>query len=928
MPGQLFGATALTLGPLSFAAPWLLVAFAVLPILWWLLRLTPPSPRRMVFPAIRLLFDLTPKEETPDRTPWWLILLRALLVVALILGFAHPVWNALKILGEPGPLLLVIDDGWASAPHWQQMQETGRKLIEAAEQSGRAVLLTDTASPGENATKEPLTPLSPAEAKARLAAMTPLPLLEDRAGFADWLERQSPILDKTGQPNIVWLNDGLATNPADGDSAFHDRLGKLGALTVIAPTQAALPLLALPPRRDNDGITVALLRAQRGAAQKTQIRVFDSEGHVLATGDATFAADASRAEAKLAMPAELRNRASYIVVGAGGHAGAVALLDDAMGQKPIGVISNNPSGDAQPLIAETYYIERALAPNDDLRTGTLETLARQPLAMLILPDAVALTPAARRTLGAWIEAGGMLVRFAGPRLAAASTDDLLPVKLRQGSRLLGGTLSWEQTATLAPFPAESPFAGLDVPADIRIERQVLAEPDIALGGKTWARLTDGTPLVTAASRGKGRIVLFHTTANAAWSNLVLSGLFVQMLERLTLTAAGIASDQSENTRPLAPDQVLDGFGKLITAQAGALALSPLEITKGGGTHLPGFYGVKPARRALNLGTAVTALATLDANARSLSLASAFDLKPWLLVIGLLLFIADFLISLILRGFIGPKRAWRGGALSILFLGLLLPHEGGALAEQPQSDMPDADIIAATETTHLAYVRTGAAAVDAISKAGLEGLTAMLLSRTSADIGGPLGVDLENDILAFYPLLYWPVTENQGPLSERAAIKLNQYLAAGGLIFFDTADQNTAGLIRNDNTGSSVLRLQAITRGLDIPPLAPIAPDHVLTRSFYLLKDFPGRWIGGTLWIEENANSTNDGVAGIVVGGNDYAGAWAIDATGQPMFPTTPGGERQRELAYRFGINLVMYALTGNYKSDQVHVPAILERLGQ
>ncbi|MDO9125619.1 MAG: DUF4159 domain-containing protein, partial [Parvibaculum sp.] len=87
-----------------------------------------------------------------------------------------------------------------------------------------------------------------------------------------------------------------------------------------------------------------------------------------------------------------------------------------------------------------------------------------------------------------------------------------------------------------------------------------------------------------------------------------------------------------------------------------------------------------------------------------------------------------------------------------------------------------------------------------------------------------------------------------------------------------------------------------------------------------------------LWVEASladaGSLTNDGVTTILVGSNDYAAAWARDARGRPLFPVSPGGERQREMADRFGVNLVMYALTGNYKADQVHVPALLERLGQ
>ncbi len=118
------------------------------------------------------------------------------------------------------------------------------------------------------------------------------------------------------------------------------------------------------------------------------------------------------------------------------------------------------------------------------------------------------------------------------------------------------------------------------------------------------------------------------------------------------------------------------------------------------------------------------------------------------------------------------------------------------------------------------------------------------------------------------------------------------------------------------------------QGVDIPPLVPVPPDHVLTKAFYLMPDFPGRYAGGTLWVEAGLGADNDGVTSILIGSNDWAGAWAVDALGRPINVVVPGGARQREMAYRFGVNLVMYALTGNYKADQVHVPFILERLGQ
>jgi hypothetical protein len=171
------------------------------------------------------------------------------------------------------------------------------------------------------------------------------------------------------------------------------------------------------------------------------------------------------------------------------------------------------------------------------------------------------------------------------------------------------------------------------------------------------------------------------------------------------------------------------------------------------------------------------------------------------------------------------------------------------------------------------------------------------------------------------------------LSGRALERIDDFMKNGGTIVFDTRDQQTAALLPGRFRGTSsggpgARRLREILLGLDIPPLVPVPKDHVLTKAFYLLNQFPGRWSDGAVWVERHAGGTNDGVSSIIIGSNDWAAAWAIDESGRPIAAVIPGGALQREMAYRFGINLVMYAFTGNYKADQVHIPAILERLGQ
>jgi hypothetical protein len=216
------------------------------------------------------------------------------------------------------------------------------------------------------------------------------------------------------------------------------------------------------------------------------------------------------------------------------------------------------------------------------------------------------------------------------------------------------------------------------------------------------------------------------------------------------------------------------------------------------------------------------------------------------------------------------------------------------------------------------LQTGDARVDDVSARGLGGLTVMLARRTAAELGPPQPVQPGRDDLTFFPLIYWPVTAFY-ELDDVARLAVKEYLRNGGTILFDTQERGG---------GAQAAALRDLAQGLDLPPLVPVGKDHVLTRSFYLLDAFPGRYAGAALWVERAGERVNDGVSPVVAGSSDWASAWALDETRRPIFPVVPGGERQREMAFRFGINLVMYVLTGNYKADQVHMPAIIKRLGQ
>lgn len=920
----------MSFGALAFTAPWLLLGLLALPILWLLLRAVPPAPIVRRFPGVALLLGLTDEDRQADKTPWWLLVLRALAVAAAIVGFAGPVLNPDLRSPGTGPLLILLDGGWADARDWPKRIDKAAALLDEAGRSGRKVAvvrLTDTAE---------AVAFQSAEAwSGRLAAMQPQPWSPDL--MQSWIEALPD-----GGFDSYWLTDGLThKGQAELAAALQDR----GNLTVF---QSPGSVFALRPASFADGeivLTAARLSSAGVADLEVIARGPDPSGidRELARGAFTFEAGATEAQIKLALPPELRNRVNRFELLGQRSAGAVSLSDDSLKRRKIALIGDSADREGLQLLSPTHYLHQALSPVADLIEGGLSDVVPANPDVIILADVATLTQPETDALLDWLDKGGLLLRFAGPRLAASEVsrsaeDVLMPVRLREGGRDLGGAMSWGEAKTLAPFAEGSPFHGLEIPADVTVSQQVLAQPDPELVSRTIAALGDGTPLVTRKAVGAGQVVLFHVTANAEWSSLPLSGLFVQMLERLAVSTRPAQPDAKDLAGlTWVPEKVMDAFG--VAANAGDVAgVEGAALAEGlkTGPHAglpPGLYASAERKVALNVVAADTVLAVArwptGTVVDGIEMVKAQALKGWLLSLAMGLLALDILAALWLSGRLG--RAAR--ALPVMFALFLLPQDGRA--QSPE----DLRGIEATRGVVLAHVLTGNAEVDRVAQAGLYGLGETLWQRTSIEPEPPMGVDIEKDDLAFFPFLYWPITPDQPIPSQAAYTRLNRFLRTGGMILFDTRDGDVAGLSGSSTPEGQMLKL--IASGLDIPPLEPIPKDHVLTRSFYLLQDFPGRYAGGTVWVEAAPpdaeqsegmpfRNLNDGVTPVIIGGGDWASAWALDENYMTMFPVGRGyaGEKQREIAYRFGVNVIMHVLTGNYKSDQVHVPALLERLGE
>ncbi len=932
--------------PFVFTSPYILFGLLALPAIWWLLRLTPPRPKAEVFPPLKILATVLKREETPSKSPWWLTLLRMALAAAVIFALADPVVNPRNnSIAGSGPLVLVVDNSWASAPDWERRVATAQALIGDAERADRPVSISFTADAEHDAVSG-----TTAVALEKLAAAKPKPLMPDRVRTAEAI---TEALNGTTPGTLAYLTDGVQT--AQDENAMR-------TLASLSPAEFRIvkgdgkAIAAITGATNNaDAMSVTLSRLDTAEAARLTVNAQDSQGRILANGTASFAPGEAETTATVEAPFELRNDFARLSLEGVSTAGAVHLLDDGFRRRRVALLAGETGNDFQPLLQPLYYISRALQPfvdlipqrQADLAQAIPEILQSNP-SVIVMADIGRLPQETYEPMQRWLAAGGTLIRFAGPRLAAAPADDpLVPVTLRQGERALGGALSWAEPQPLADFPAFGAFAGMPKADGILVKRQVLAEPTPDLAERTWASLADGTPLVTTRTVEAGRIVLFHVSAEASWSDLPISGHFVDMLRRIVqLSKAGGASASAN-----APAAALPPF-RLLTAE-GALSAEigtarPLEMRAGqpprtGFDNPPGLYGTEDGFVALNLLPAGATLRPLDASVAGVNTTSealigetAKSLRPALFIAAFLMLIADSLIVLFMNGAFARLPKARSATVATLLLALgafaaMSPTD--ARADDPKPG--DEQIFERLDTTHLAYVRTGEDDVDRISEQGLQGLSEFLTWRTTLEPGQPVGLDISKDELSFYPIIYWPVSATAPMPSSAAISRIDAYMRAGGTVLFDTRDQFSS--LDTGATSPNGERLQAILANIDIPPLEPVPEDHVLTRSFYLLTNFPGRYNGSPLWVESRQgaakttsglSSSGDGVTPIMITGNDFAGAWAIDPQGAPVLPTVPPDEMQREHAFRSGVNIMMYMLTGNYKADQVHVPALLERLGQ
>lgn len=866
--------------------------------------------------------DLVNEESVAQTCPLWLRILRIVAVAAAILACSQPIVRPTNAqIDSDTPLVILLDGSWAGAPNWEQSVDFANELLDEAQRMGRltsVISLTD-----ESADVSTFQPAG--QQKSVLLNLSPMPWKPD--GDRNTTVMQSEL---NMDFDTYWISDGLKF---DGQEKLSEFLGGRGEVFVIGGNQPVYGIL--PVKFLFETVRVPVVRSIADDAAEIVVEAVGNElsGRevTLARTIAAFSADSIEAVAEFRVPLEIAYRIQYFRIQEISSAGAVSLVAGGATLNRVALFAGRDSSASGRLLSQLHFLRSALKDTAELiETDLIDAIATDP-GMIILADVANLSEEENASLVSYVSEGGLLVHFAGPRLASSDfgrqEEVLFPVRLR-GSRTVGGSMSWRTARGIKPFASDSPFFGLTIPDDVEVTAQLLAQPSPDLSQYVLAELDDGTPLVTSKQVEDGRVVMFHVTANAEWSTLPLSGLMPAMLNRLSVSERlpqGVFPDRSEELM-WKPVRILDAGGTLNSIE-GVAAIEGEVVTQqpADSRHPPGFYASGELSAAVGALSSVEEIqpAVFPPNFQRIDAfrAAGMRLDGILIALAILLFAVDAIASVWLSG-----RLFKAAAIaSLVAVVLSTPESIGA-------QDPDRIALQAVRQTSLAYVMTGSANIDSGITAGLKGLGEQLKLRTTVVLGEPLGIDPSSDELGYFPLIYWPVGKTDFSLSRAAVRNLNSYLRNGGMIIVDTADAGYGGLL----SGGSEGQMSQLVNRLDIPSLQPVPQNHVLTRSFYIISEFPGRY-EGDVWVEagvhsglampETGDRVNDGVTPIVVGGNDWVSAWAQTDNGISLFSTGFGweGDNRREMAVRFGVNLVMHALTGHYKSDQLQLEALSKK---
>ena len=892
---------------IGFSNYYALLGLALTPVIWIIVKSLPPVPKSFNFSSFFLLEKIDHDNSKNKKTPLWLVLFRTFLFILIVFFFSKPfLKNENSITGEKyEKYIIVADIGWSIAKDWDKFKEIVLAIGKEAEKNKKKIVFFHS----------------------KLVSYKEARIFNTSDYLNNYLENISPlpVQLKSSSLNKLIKKDNFFKNSqvffisskfdfinfADQFKSINNLKNRNNNYHFINPVETILIIKSIKITQDK--IKCEIFRLGKNKfKQDFFLKIETVNKEVIYRNAHTIKKNKNIEIINLSFPIEIINQIESIRLVGQNHAGAKYYFDDFSKKKNIAILTNNEFYNQSPLLSPIYYIKKSLHPKHTIKIEKIENIINQDYSTIIIPGKIKIPNELNDRLNKWLLEGGTLIRFAEEGMVGKYSSFLPYQETYSRIRYIDSQLTINNKLIISAFEKDSIFYGIEIPRDINFNKQLIFEVN-SEQVNILAKLNDNTPLVSMKKFGDGEIILFHIGANNDWSNLPISSLFSDILNRVLLFSK---NSKSYNLNNLNLNKEIDGFGNLITPKriVSIDNFEKLKTLKPSIENPPGKYENNQISIFLNLATNITDYTTEKNNSivdTSYSFETSRDLSPTILKIILSMFILDILITIMIKNNVSYLRifARKKGLLVFIIFFLACIKIDNVIANQ----------------TYLAYIKINNNQINKVSAIGLENIRNLLETRTSINAKGVIGLDIKSDNIFSYPFIYWPLTRNLLDIKKPEIIKIKNYLNNGGIIVFDVIE------FSRDTFNLKEKKFQNIRNFLyDIgaDELSLIPEDHTLTKSFYLLSKFPGKWDNKILFIENSNLEYKDGVSSIILGFNDWAKAWAIDKNNIPLFPVVPGGERQRELSYRFGINIAMYALTGNYKSDQIHLKSILKRLNK
>ena len=892
---------------ISFGNIFAFSGLLTLPIIFLLIKYYPPKPKKRSYSSFFLLKNIINKNVTKKKFPLWLLIFRLLICFFIIFFFSDPYFKKEEKTTDYDNYIIISDNSWSKASNWEYYKDIIKEISLEAENNNKKMHLY--LSSLEN-------------------IFDPV-IFSSQNQILEYLTKNPPSAKQISRENIneiLKINNYFKMSKVFFIFSNYDSNSKKAqaeTLRLIAENNPAT-IIINPIEKityldevlvNNEKLEIKVKRVGLYNNQDFTIKIYDNNERILFKKKYYFKKDVDEFKLVESFPVETINQFFKIKILNESHAGAHYYLDDYKKSLSIGIVAENDSFLEKPLLSPIYYLKKSLDKDHVIHISTVSKLIDNNKSIIFLPSDSKLEKSDIQKLKNWIKGGGALIKFSDKKALSQKNLYFDDRAYYQSLREFSTDFSIQNNLSINNFKKDSIFNNLKIPKDLIFEKQLIIDgfnSNISI----LASLEDQSPLISMKNLGAGKVILFHITSNNEWSNLPLSNLFKEMISRLLFIPK---LQINKSNKELTVQSVINSFGEL----AEPFKNYTLQNNFGNGDIYPssrspaGIYENKSFSVALNLSTNLNTETFLSDGEEKIMIKNSYEknifkLKKLILALIFIMFFIDMIISILMKKNLLTNNKFKNLNLVSLICIIFIISIGQKKSYADEN----------YNGIYLAYVKSEDRLLNQIAYSGLEKLKEYLIERTSISPKGVKEVDLETDKLFYYPLVYWQISQNIPTLDNETSKKIKNYFKTGGIILFDFID-----LSKSFYGGKDQLEIfKSFFSDLGIDSLQQLNKGHTLTRSYYLLNRFPGRFDNKILLIDTENLDNKDGVSSAIVGLNHWIGAWAVDKNNYPLYQTVPGGDRQRELAFRFGINLIMYALTGNYKSDQIHNKSILKRL--